>query len=164
MIKKAVLRRDFFKCFVLLIPITIEPNAHFFFPSFFFSLYGSTAIWVFGRFFSFLILYTVGRTSWTGNQPVAKPLPTHRTTQTQNKGAQTSMFRVGLEPTNPVFKRTKAVHTLDRAATVFRSQCSLLLCIIRDWYNGPIKTKLLSQSSSPTKIKRSFKKYVRIVR
>jgi hypothetical protein len=34
-----------------------------------------------GRFFSFLILYTVGRTPWTGDQPVARPLPTHRTTQ-----------------------------------------------------------------------------------
>jgi hypothetical protein len=30
--------------------------------------------------FSLLILYTVGRTSWTGDQPVARPLPTHRTT------------------------------------------------------------------------------------
>jgi hypothetical protein len=41
-------------------------------------------------FFSLLILYTVGRTPWTGYQPVARPLPTHRTTQTQNKRTQTS--------------------------------------------------------------------------
>jgi hypothetical protein len=27
---------------------------------------------------SFLILYTVDRTPWTGNLPVARPLPTHR--------------------------------------------------------------------------------------
>jgi hypothetical protein len=33
-----------------------------------------------GRFFSFLILHTIGRTPWTGDQPVARPL--HRTTQT----------------------------------------------------------------------------------
>jgi hypothetical protein len=39
------------------------------------------------RFFSFLILYTVSRTPWTGDQPVARPLPTHRT-QTQNKRTQ----------------------------------------------------------------------------
>jgi hypothetical protein len=39
----------------------------------------------FGRHFSFLILYTVGRTPWTGDQPVARPLPTYRATQTQNK-------------------------------------------------------------------------------
>jgi hypothetical protein len=38
-----------------------------------------------GRFFSFLILYTVRRTPWPGDQPVARPLPTYRTTQTQNK-------------------------------------------------------------------------------
>jgi hypothetical protein len=36
----------------------------------------------FVRFFSFLILHTVGRTPWTGDQPVARPLPTHRPTQT----------------------------------------------------------------------------------
>jgi hypothetical protein len=32
-----------------------------------------------GRFFNFLILYTVGRTPWTVVQPVARLLPTHRT-------------------------------------------------------------------------------------
>jgi hypothetical protein len=31
------------------------------------------------RFFSFLILYRVGRIPWTENQPGARPLPTHRT-------------------------------------------------------------------------------------
>jgi hypothetical protein len=30
------------------------------------------------RFFSFLILHTVGRTPWTGDQPIARLLPTHR--------------------------------------------------------------------------------------
>jgi hypothetical protein len=30
-----------------------------------------------GRFFSFLILCTVGRTSWTGDQPFASSLPAH---------------------------------------------------------------------------------------
>jgi hypothetical protein len=30
------------------------------------------------RIFRFLILYTVRRPPWTGDQPVAKPLPTHR--------------------------------------------------------------------------------------
>jgi hypothetical protein len=44
-----------------------------------------------GRFFSFLILNTVGRTPSTGDQPVARPLPTRRTAQTQNKRTQTSM-------------------------------------------------------------------------
>jgi hypothetical protein len=41
--------------------------------------------------FSFLILYTVGKTPWEGDQPVARPLRTNRTTQTQNKGTLTPM-------------------------------------------------------------------------
>jgi hypothetical protein len=39
-------------------------------------------------FFSFLILYTVGRTPLTGDQPVARPLPTHRRVKTQNESTQ----------------------------------------------------------------------------
>jgi hypothetical protein len=30
------------------------------------------------HFFSFLILYTVGRNLWTGDHPVERTLPTHR--------------------------------------------------------------------------------------
>jgi hypothetical protein len=52
------------------------------------------------------------------DQVVARPLPRHRTTQTQNKRTQTSMSHVGFEPTNPVFERAKTVHALDCAATV----------------------------------------------
>jgi hypothetical protein len=52
-----------------------------------------------------------------GDQPVAKPLPTHRTTQTHNKRIQRSMPRVGLESTILAFERAKTVHALDRAAT-----------------------------------------------
>jgi hypothetical protein len=75
------------------------------------------ALWLYSpldlrRFSSFLILYTVGRTLWTGDQPVARPLPTHRI------NTQTSMPRVGFELTTPVFDRAKMVHALDRAATV----------------------------------------------
>jgi hypothetical protein len=44
--------------------------------------------------FSFLILYTDGRISWTGDQPVARPLPKHRTTQTQNKRMHTPNIHV----------------------------------------------------------------------
>jgi hypothetical protein len=45
---------------------------------------GTIYLWLYspllelGHFFSFLILYIVGRTLWTGDQPVARPLPTHR--------------------------------------------------------------------------------------
>jgi hypothetical protein len=52
------------------------------------SIYSCTVLLLdLGRFLSFLILYTVGRTPWTGDQPVARPLPTYRTTETQNKRA-----------------------------------------------------------------------------
>jgi hypothetical protein len=64
------------------------------------------------------LFYAVGRTPWTGDQPVARPLPTHRAMQTQNKCTQTSMPRVGFEPKIPVFERAKTVHTLDREAIV----------------------------------------------
>jgi hypothetical protein len=37
---------------------------------------------------------------------------------TQNKSTQTSMLRVGFEPTIPVLERAKTVHALDLAATV----------------------------------------------
>jgi hypothetical protein len=40
-------------------------------------MHGITDLVDLGRFFSFLILYTVGRTPWTRDQPVAGPLATH---------------------------------------------------------------------------------------
>jgi hypothetical protein len=80
--------------------------------------YGSTVLLLdLGRFFSFLILYAVGRTPLTGDQPVSRPLPTHRTTQTQNKRTQTHMPQVGYELTIPAFERAKTADALDRAAT-----------------------------------------------
>jgi hypothetical protein len=74
----------------------------------------SMALQPFGpcSFFSFLIIYTVGRTPWTGDQPVARPLSAHRTTQTQNKRTQTSVLRVGFEPTIPVFELALTLYTL----------------------------------------------------
>jgi hypothetical protein len=33
------------------------------------------------QLFQFLNLYTIGRAPWTGDQPTARPLPTHRITQ-----------------------------------------------------------------------------------
>jgi hypothetical protein len=48
-----------------------------------------------GRFFRFWILCAVDRTPWMEDQSVARPLPTHRTTQTQNKLTETFMPSVG---------------------------------------------------------------------
>jgi hypothetical protein len=41
--------------------------------------------------FQFLDFYTVGRTPWTADQSVARPLPAHRTAQIQNKYTLTYM-------------------------------------------------------------------------
>jgi hypothetical protein len=71
-----------------------------------------------GGFFSFLIIYTVCTTPWTGDQAVARPLPTHRTTQTQNESKQTPIPWVGFEPKIPAFERAKTVHALDQATIV----------------------------------------------
>jgi hypothetical protein len=62
--------------------------------------------------FHFLNLYTVDRIPWTGDQPVARTLPTHRTTQTRKKRTQTSMTWMEFEPTIPAFERAKTVRPL----------------------------------------------------
>jgi hypothetical protein len=49
-------------------------------------LYSSCEPWT---LFQFLNLHIDERTSWRGDQPVANPLPTHRSPQTQNKRTQT---------------------------------------------------------------------------
>jgi hypothetical protein len=77
----------------------------------------TTLSWGLAAFSNFLILYTVDMTPWTGYQPVTKPLPTLRTTQTQNKRTETSMPWVGFEPTISAFERDETVHAVDRAAT-----------------------------------------------
>jgi hypothetical protein len=64
------------------------------------------------------LFYTDGRTPWTGDQPVTRPVPTHRTAQTQNKRTQIFVPRVEFKSTITVFERAKTVHALDRAATV----------------------------------------------
>jgi hypothetical protein len=76
------------------------------------------------RFFSFLIFYTVSRTPWTGEQPVARPLSANRIAQKQNKHKQTAMAQVEFEPMTPVFERAKTVPALDRAATVIGAASS----------------------------------------
>jgi hypothetical protein len=92
------------------------------FSTIYLSIYLSTYLWLYSPceplpLFQFHNLYKVGGTPWTVDQPVARPLPTHRTTQTQNKRTQTSMPRVGFEPTIPVFERAKTVHALECLAT-----------------------------------------------
>jgi hypothetical protein len=84
------------------------------------SIHRSVYLWLYspllrlGCFFSFLILYAVGRTPWTGDQPVARPIPTHRRTQTKTDIHALSGIRTQI----PVFLRPKTVHALYCAATV----------------------------------------------
>jgi hypothetical protein len=92
--------------------------------------YGSTALVGLGRFFQFPNLYTVCRTPCTGDQPIPRQLPTHRTTQTQNK--RTHRHPCLERETNPVFKRAKTVHALNRAATVIGSTVCYS-CIFLVW-------------------------------
>jgi hypothetical protein len=82
---------------------------------FFVWLYSPCGPW---PLFQFLNLYTVGKAPWTGEQPIARPLPAHRI------NAQTSMPRVGFERTIAAFERVKTVHALDRTATVTVLQLS----------------------------------------
>jgi hypothetical protein len=63
-------------------------------------------------------IYTVGRTPWTGDQPVARPLRTQDNTNTEYKHTRTSMPQAGLEPTIPVSEREKTVNASERTATV----------------------------------------------
>jgi hypothetical protein len=109
-------------------------------------------LWLYSPFvgpwplFSFLISYIVGKSPWTGDQPVARPLLARRTTQNQNKRTQTSMPWVGSEPTIPVRERSKTVHALDRAATVIGYSWIMgnvnYTCVKRHFYkNLSLKTE-----------------------
>jgi hypothetical protein len=114
---------------------------------------GSTAPLGLGLFFSFMIIFTDGRTPWASDQLVARPLPKYRTTQTQNKHThQTSMSGVEFEPTIPAFERTKTVHVFDRSATVtgivtrrVQSWGSSLCCFM----HHPVTSSVLDPSIPP---------------
>jgi hypothetical protein len=55
--------------------------------------------------FSFLILYTVGRTPWTRDQLVARPLPKRRTAQTQKNTYTHHKHRCSKWDSNPRSQR-----------------------------------------------------------
>jgi hypothetical protein len=90
----------------------------------------------------------IGRsTPWTGDQPVARLLPTHRTIQTQNKRTHTSMSLVGFEPTIPVFKQAKTVHA---ASVIGRIRHHIL-----EKSNHQDKNSLPCQKSNPGSLTRN---------
>jgi hypothetical protein len=96
-------------------------------------LLGSTALLLgLDLSLSLLIAFTVCMKAWTGDQPVARPLPAHRTTQTQNKHAKSSMPPVGFEPTISVSERAKTALSLRLNYAFSRDNsknCSILVCI-----------------------------------
>jgi hypothetical protein len=67
------------------------------------------------------LFYTVGRTPWTSDQPVARPLAAHRSTQQHNK--RTHRHPCLEWDSNPLsaFELTETVSASDRAATVIGS-------------------------------------------
>jgi hypothetical protein len=81
-------------------------------------LCGSTAPVDLGRFFSFLIyIQAVGHLDGGSGRRIAATY-TQNNTKHRKKRTQTSMPLVGFEPTIPVFKRAKTVHSSHRTATV----------------------------------------------
>jgi hypothetical protein len=91
------------------------------------------------RFFNYLIVSTANRAPWTRDQPIARPLPTQSTTQSQNKRTQTYVPLVTFEPTTPVFEQAKTVYALDQC-------CPTFLCTraqFTDAYGGAGATTLL---------------------
>jgi hypothetical protein len=81
---------------------------------------GSTALcWALASCSFRNIFYAGGRTPWMNDQPIARPLPTHRTTQTQNKRTHRyPCLEWDSNPPIPAFEVAKTVHALDHAATV----------------------------------------------
>jgi hypothetical protein len=67
------------------------------------SIYGSIVLLLDrGRFFRFLVLYTVGKTPWNGDQPLTRPLLTYKTTQSQSKHASS-----GVRTHDPNFQKSE---------------------------------------------------------
>jgi hypothetical protein len=81
-------------------------------------------VW-FGLVWFGLVWFVPVAPTWSIGHPVGilarvtSPSQSRYLTQTQNKHRQTSMPRVGFEPTIPAFERAKTVHASGRVATAF---------------------------------------------
>jgi hypothetical protein len=64
------------------------------------------------------LFYTVSRTTWTSDQPVARPLPIHRTTQTCIKHTHRHPCLEWDSNSRSLRPSKQDIHTLDCAATV----------------------------------------------
>jgi hypothetical protein len=99
--------------------------------------------------FHFLNLYTVDRTPWTKDQPVARPRPTHRTVQTHNKRTQTSVPRVGFEPMTQCSSRRRQFRPW--TARPLWSAAGAFTNFINNWINILAKSDISSPSSNSDK-------------
>jgi hypothetical protein len=74
-------------------------------------------LWALAALFQFPNLYTGGKTPWTSDQLVARPLPTHDNTNT-GKHIYTPLNihapKAGFEPAVTASERSRTVHALDR--------------------------------------------------
>jgi hypothetical protein len=76
-------------------------------------------------------LFTIGRTPWTCDQPVARPLPKHRTAQTQNKHIYYILnihAQGGIGTRNHGLRAIETVHASDRSPTA--TGCSVPFSLI----------------------------------
>jgi hypothetical protein len=94
-----------------------------------------------GFYFSFLIFYIVGRTSLTGDQPVARPLPTHKKDTDTEKTPQTSMPWVEFEPPDPSLRASEDSSCLRRRGHCYRHfLCTCTKLILRTSTCGKLAT------------------------
>jgi hypothetical protein len=80
--------------------------------------------WSIGLIFQFFYHFTDGRTPWTGEQLVAKPLPKHRTIQTQNKHIHTPNIHAlcGIRTHDPGFRASEDSTCLTRRPLGYRDR------------------------------------------
>jgi hypothetical protein len=103
--------------------------------------------------FQFLNLYAVGRIPWTGYQPVARLLPTHRTIQTQN--------HIDIHPSSGIRTHDPSVRADEDGSCLRpRSHCDRILkkfitfiCNSKVYYrvhNSPLLSPILNHMNRST--------------
>jgi hypothetical protein len=68
------------------------------------------------------MLYTVGRTPWTGISTSPERYYAQHSTDTECEHTQTSVPRAVFEPTTPAFEQAKTIHGLERGVTFIGEQ------------------------------------------
>jgi hypothetical protein len=93
-----------------------------------------------------------GRPPWTGDQPVARPLPTHRTTQTEQTHTDIHASS-GILTHDPSFRASEDSSCLRRAATLIATRwLQVVLIRASRW----ISLTVVSLSSAVVTLMKSF--------